>query len=52
MDWLNRFRADKHAAAKEYWKAVYNGIRQAFKDGPDSIPDTLTPGQQKKQQGT
>jgi glyceraldehyde-3-phosphate dehydrogenase (ferredoxin) len=50
MDWLNRFRTDMHAAAKEYWKAMYDGIRSAFKDGPDAIPDSFTPGQQKKHQ--
>ena len=48
MDWLNRFREDKHVAAKAYWKAVYHGIRSAFYDGPDAIPDSFTPGQQKK----
>ena len=48
MDWLGRFRDDKDATVKAYWKAVYNGIKSAFKDGADAIPDTLTPGQQKK----
>jgi glyceraldehyde-3-phosphate dehydrogenase (ferredoxin) len=49
MDWLNRFREDKPAAVKAYWKAIYDGIRSAFTDGPDAIPDSFTPGQQKKQ---
>jgi glyceraldehyde-3-phosphate dehydrogenase (ferredoxin) len=48
MEWLGRFREDKKAAAKDYWTAVYNGIRSAFRDGPDAIPDSFTPGQQKK----
>jgi hypothetical protein len=49
MDWLNRFREDKPTAVKAYWTAIYNGIRSAFTDGPDAIPDSFTPGQQKKQ---
>jgi glyceraldehyde-3-phosphate dehydrogenase (ferredoxin) len=48
VDWLARFRADKKAAAKAYWKAVRDGIRAAFKDGPELIPDSFTPGQQGK----
>jgi glyceraldehyde-3-phosphate dehydrogenase (ferredoxin) len=47
VEWLNRFREDKQAAANGYWKAVSNGIRSAFHDGPDAIPDSFTPGQQK-----
>ena len=50
VELLRRFREDKRSAAKDYWNATYSGIRSAFKDGPGSIPDTLTPGQQKKQQ--
>jgi hypothetical protein len=48
VEWLARFREDKQAAAKDYWKAVYNGIRAAFNDGPEAIPDSFTPGQQGK----
>jgi glyceraldehyde-3-phosphate dehydrogenase (ferredoxin) len=48
-EWLARFRADKQAAVEDYWKEIYKGIRSAFKDGPDAIPDSFTPGQQKKQ---
>ena len=48
VEWLARFREDKKAAAKNYWKAVRDGIRAAFKDGPDAIPDSFTPGQQGK----
>ena len=47
-DWLTRFRADKHTAAKEYWKAIRTGIKAGFDDGPDVIPNSLTPGQQGK----
>ena len=50
LDWLKRFRTDKQAAAKAYWKAIYNGIRSAFQDGPQAIPDSFTPGQQRKQE--
>jgi glyceraldehyde-3-phosphate dehydrogenase (ferredoxin) len=48
MEWLGRFREDKQAAVKAYWNAIYGGIRSAFQDGPDAIPDSFTPGQQKK----
>jgi hypothetical protein len=49
MDWLARFRADKMIVAKDYWKAIHDGIRSAFQGGPDLVPDSFTPGQQKKQ---
>jgi hypothetical protein len=48
MEWLAHFRENKAAATKAYWNAIYNGIRSAFRDGPDAIPDSFTPGQQKK----
>jgi glyceraldehyde-3-phosphate dehydrogenase (ferredoxin) len=48
VEWLKQFREDKQAAAKAYWKGVRNGIRSAFQDGPDAIPDSFTPGQQQK----
>ena len=47
-EWLARFRADKKAAAQAYWKAMRDGIRAAFKAGPEQIPDSFTPGQQGK----
>ena len=50
MDWLKRFHEDKHGAAKAYWQAVFDGIRSAFRAGPQAIPDSPTPGQQKQQQ--
>jgi glyceraldehyde-3-phosphate dehydrogenase (ferredoxin) len=51
QEWLNRFREDKQAAAKAYWKEIRTGIRSAFQDGADAIPDSFTPGQQKRQTG-
>ncbi len=48
LDWLARFRADKKAAAKDYWQAVRDGIHAAFMSGPEAIPDNFTPGQQGK----
>jgi glyceraldehyde-3-phosphate dehydrogenase (ferredoxin) len=50
MDWLKRFHEDRHGAAKAYWQAVFDGIRSAFRAGPQAIPDSPTPGQQKQQQ--
>jgi hypothetical protein len=49
MEWLTRFREDKKAATKAYWSAIADGVRSAFRDGPQAIPDSFTPGQQKKQ---
>lgn len=46
--WVERFHADKSAAAREFWKEIRRGIAQAFVDGPDAIRDQLTPGQLKK----
>ena len=48
MNWLARFREDKLAAAQEYWHAVRTGIMAGFADGPETIPNSLTPGQQAK----
>jgi glyceraldehyde-3-phosphate dehydrogenase (ferredoxin) len=48
LEWLGRFREDKRTTVREYWKAIYNGIRAAFRDGPEAIPDSFTPGQQKQ----
>jgi glyceraldehyde-3-phosphate dehydrogenase (ferredoxin) len=48
LDWLARFRADKHAAARDYWDALRGGIQEAFAAGPQAIPDYPTPGQQGK----
>ncbi|HEY3311483.1 MAG TPA: aldehyde ferredoxin oxidoreductase C-terminal domain-containing protein [Anaerolineales bacterium] len=51
LDWLQRFRADKFKAARDYWQALRDGITAAFTDGPDAIPNSLTPGQQGKLNG-
>jgi len=32
-EWLNKFRADKHAAAAEYWQEMYRGMSDAFAQG-------------------
>lgn len=37
--WLQRFRADKWAAARDYWEAIRAGILEALAAGPDGIPD-------------
>ena len=46
--WLERFHVDKKAAALEFWLEIYRGQVEAFTQGPDAIPDILTPGQAKK----
>jgi glyceraldehyde-3-phosphate dehydrogenase (ferredoxin) len=38
-EWLRRFRADKWAAARDYWAEVRAGIREALEAGPDRIRD-------------
>jgi hypothetical protein len=48
LEWLERFRVDKPAAALAWWKEVLRGTRDAFNDGADRIADVLTPGQEKK----
>lgn len=45
-EWLARFRADKFAAAKAYWREVRRGIEAAFAEGAAAIPAQLTPAQQ------
>lgn len=47
-DWLARFRADKAAAALDWWQEVQRGITDALEDGPEKIPEMLTKGQQAK----
>ena len=37
--WIERFRADKWAAARAYWDELRAGIAEAFAAGPDAIPD-------------
>jgi glyceraldehyde-3-phosphate dehydrogenase (ferredoxin) len=43
--WLARFRADRMQAARDFWAEIRRGIAQAFADGPQAVPDQLTPGQ-------
>ncbi len=43
--WVERFRVDKWAAAREYWDEIRAGIDEAFAAGPDAIPDTTAPYQ-------
>ena len=42
--WIERFRADKWAAARAYWDEIRAGIAEAFAAGPDAIPDQRAPG--------
>jgi len=39
QEWLQRFRADKWAAAREYWEQVRAGIVEALEAGADLVPD-------------
>ena len=43
--WLERFRADKFGAARDFWQDCLQGIRASFAEGPASVPDNFTPGQ-------
>ncbi len=43
--WLARFRADKLQAARDFWDEIRRGIADAFNDGPDAVPEYLTPAQ-------
>jgi glyceraldehyde-3-phosphate dehydrogenase (ferredoxin) len=42
--WVERFRADKWAAARAYWEEFRAGIAEAFAAGPAAIPDQRAPG--------
>jgi len=46
--WLERFHTDKMTAGRDWWKAVKQGIYDAFNAGAEAIPDALTPGQSNK----
>jgi glyceraldehyde-3-phosphate dehydrogenase (ferredoxin) len=37
--WLERFRADKWTAAREYWQEIYSGIVEALAAGAEALPD-------------
>jgi glyceraldehyde-3-phosphate dehydrogenase (ferredoxin) len=38
-EWLERFRADKWTAARDYWNEIHAGILDALASGPQVIPD-------------
>ncbi len=38
-EWLERFRADKWVAARDYWEEMRAGIVDALQAGPASLPD-------------
>ncbi len=42
--WIERFRADKWAAARACWDELRAGIAEAFAAGPAAIPDQRAPG--------
>jgi len=42
--WIERFRADKWAAARADWDELRAGIAEALAAGPDAIPDQKAPG--------
>lgn len=43
LEWVERFRADKWAAARAYWDEMRAGIALAFEKGPDAIPEINPP---------
>ncbi|MBN1317923.1 MAG: hypothetical protein JXA42_20730 [Anaerolineales bacterium] len=43
--WVDRFRQDKQAAAREYWNEIAAGIQEAFEAGPEAVPPQLSPNQ-------
>jgi hypothetical protein len=45
LDWVNRFRQDKWAAARDFWNEIQAGIAEAFAAGPESIPEISAPYQ-------
>ena len=49
--WLERFRADKRAAALAFWQEIRRGTAEAFAAGPDAIPDVYSPGQRQAKTG-
>jgi glyceraldehyde-3-phosphate dehydrogenase (ferredoxin) len=44
-DWVRRFRADKWAAARQFWEEVRTGIQEAIAAGPQALPDVSAPYQ-------
>lgn len=47
-DWLDRFAAGREEAGRAWCSEVDRGIRDAFADGPDAVPNMLTEGQKKR----
>ena len=45
LNWVERFRASKWQAGKEYWQELRSGIDAAFSAGAKSIPDIVAPYQ-------
>lgn len=43
FEWVERFRADKWAAARAYWDEMRAGIALAFEKGADAIPEINPP---------
>jgi len=41
--WLQRFRDDKHAAARDFWLEIRAGIDEAFLAGPAAVPEISAP---------
>lgn len=41
--WIEKFRADKWNAAREYWNEIRTGIAEAFAAGAENIPEISSP---------
>ncbi len=46
--WLARAKEDKMQTARDFWKEILRGQKEAFEAGADAIPDILTPAQAEK----
>jgi glyceraldehyde-3-phosphate dehydrogenase (ferredoxin) len=44
-DWVERFRADTWAAARQFWEQIRLGIQEAIAAGPQALPDVSAPCQ-------
>jgi hypothetical protein len=45
IEWIDRFRQDRWAAAKAYWEEVRLGIEKTFEAGAKVIPNMVAPYQ-------
>lgn len=45
-DWIEKFSEDKQKTALAFWQEIKRGQVDAFRDGPQFIPEQLTPVQQ------